>query len=109
MIYAYGTYYVKLLSLDSREVAHCLSTIPGIIQQRRRHDGQESHDAKTSVSVVVSPPLFTHIQMYYEAPLICCEWRDRVDSDYQHVLRIYPPHFILKTYLTFCGPTAVGA
>ena len=59
--HAYGTYYVVLFSLVSWEVAHCVGTIPGMIYQRRRRDGQDSHDAITSVFTVVSPPLPTHI------------------------------------------------
>ena len=54
------TTYGVLFSLVSCEVAHCLDSIPGMMQQRRRRDGQDSQDAITSVLMVVSPPLSTH-------------------------------------------------
>ena len=74
------TNYVVVSSLVSCEVAHCRSTIPGMIQQRRRRDVNDSHDEITSVLMAVSPPLATHIlSTYNEAPLTRCEWRDRVD------------------------------
>ena len=52
-----------LFSLVSCEVAHRRSTIPGVpgmIQQRRRRDVNDSHDETTCVLMAVSPPLATH-------------------------------------------------
>ena len=73
-------------------------------KQRRRRDGQDSHDAITTVWVVVSSPY-----RYHEAPLIHCEWKDRVDRQTNSIDKDLTPHYILKTCLNSCGPTAVGA
>ena len=54
----------------------------------------------------VPAPLYPYT--YHEAPLICCGWRDRVDR-LPAFNKDITPHFILKTCLTFSGPTAVGA